>query len=167
MNDDKKIWQEAIQDVVPIKSSHKANIKPPQKVLKKVNTPTEKISTTIHLYDNDIDQPEYMFFARAGLQHRVQHQLRTGKIKSEATLDLHGLTVEESRIAVSEFLTKTHARGFRTIKIIHGKGQTRGPVLRNKVYQWLPQCVFVLAFCSAIASDGGTGAVYILLRHKS
>ncbi len=166
MNDDKKIWLEATQDVVPIKSDRKVNIKPPKKVLKKINTPIDTISPTIHLYDNDIDQPEYIFFARSGLQHRVQHQLRTGKIKPEATLDLHGFTVDEARIAVSEFLTKTHVHSLRAIKIIHGKGQTRGPVLRNKVYQWLPQCTFVLAFCSAITSDGGTGAVYILLSCK-
>jgi DNA-nicking Smr family endonuclease len=53
------------------------------------------------------------------------------------------------------------------VRIIHGKGHgshQRKPVLKGKVDHWLRQRRDVLAFCSARQADGGTGAVYVLLR---
>jgi DNA-nicking Smr family endonuclease len=40
----------------------------------------------------------------------------------------------------------------------------RRPVLKGKVNHWLQQRDEVLAFCSARPVDGGTGAVYVLLK---
>jgi DNA-nicking Smr family endonuclease len=53
------------------------------------------------------------------------------------------------------------------VRIIHGKGNgsvQRRPVLKGKVNHWLQQRDEVLAFCSARPVDGGTGAVYVLLK---
>jgi len=50
---------------------------------------------------------------------------------------------------------------------VHGKGRRSrqpGPVLKGLVDHWLRQRDDVLAFCSARPADGGTGAVYVLLR---
>lgn len=164
INDDEKIWLEAMQDVVPLKPDNKVNIKPVKKNPPKVSAQKKIAISALNFHDNDNEQSESIFFARSGLQYRLQQQLRTGKIKSEAILDLHGMTVNEARIAVSEFLMKCHTERLRSIMIIHGKGHNSGSILRNKVYQWLPQCSFVLAVCSAIAKDGGNGVVYVLLK---
>lgn len=40
------------------------------------------------------------------------------------------------------------------------------PVLKGKVNVWLRQKGEVMAFCTAIPRDGGTGAVYVLLRRS-
>jgi DNA-nicking Smr family endonuclease len=53
------------------------------------------------------------------------------------------------------------------VRIIHGKGNTslgKMPVLKGRVNSWLRQKNEVLAFCSARPNDGGTGAVYVLLK---
>jgi DNA-nicking Smr family endonuclease len=53
------------------------------------------------------------------------------------------------------------------VRIVHGKGlrsSQKGPVLKNKVAGWLQQRDEVLAYASARPADGGTGAVYVLLR---
>ena len=53
------------------------------------------------------------------------------------------------------------------VRVVHGKGLRsgpRGPVLKASVNRWLRQWDDVLAFVSAPARDGGTGAVYVLLR---
>ncbi|MGH8236763.1 MAG: Smr/MutS family protein, partial [Steroidobacteraceae bacterium] len=42
----------------------------------------------------------------------------------------------------------------------------RGPVLKNVVNHWLQRADNVLAFGSARAVDGGSGAIYVLLRSK-
>jgi len=51
--------------------------------------------------------------------------------------------------------------------IIHGKGlggDSQYPVLKNLTINLLTAQDNVLAFTSALASDGGTGALYVLLK---
>jgi DNA-nicking Smr family endonuclease len=53
------------------------------------------------------------------------------------------------------------------VRVIHGKGHrsgARGPVIKTAVDLWLRRHIDVVAFASARAIDGGTGAVYVLLR---
>ncbi|MDH3589226.1 MAG: Smr/MutS family protein, partial [Gammaproteobacteria bacterium] len=53
------------------------------------------------------------------------------------------------------------------VRIVHGKGKRSGkagPVLKQKVCQWLRHRDNVLAFTTAPRSDGGAGALYVLLR---
>ncbi len=110
-----------------------------------------------------------LFFMRPGLQHSVVRKLKRGEFRLNAELDLHGMTVAAARRRLALFLRECHDRNFRCVHIVHGKGQgsgTRGPVLKQKLSIWLPQCQEVLAFCSAIQSHGGTGAIYLLLRIK-
>jgi DNA-nicking Smr family endonuclease len=50
--------------------------------------------------------------------------------------------------------------------VIHGKGNGspgREPVLKGKVKTWLVQKKEVIAFTQARASDGGNGALLVLL----
>jgi DNA-nicking Smr family endonuclease len=61
--------------------------------------------------------------------------------------------------------------GSRCLMIIHGRGlkSHEGPVLKNCVVNWLSSGIlssYVLAFCSARPCDGGTGAVYVLLKAR-
>jgi len=56
------------------------------------------------------------------------------------------------------------------VRIIHGKGlrSTGGePVLKAKVANWLMQRPDVLAFCSARQTEGGAGALMVLLKRES
>jgi DNA-nicking Smr family endonuclease len=115
----------------------------------------------------DFETGDELLFARPGLQHGVLRKLRRGQFSVGAALDLHGMTVPVARIALQEFLHDSRARNVRCVRIIHGKGlgsKHRGPVLKGKVNRWLSQRDEVLAFCSARRSDGGTGAVYVLLK---
>ncbi|MCW8919140.1 MAG: Smr/MutS family protein [Gammaproteobacteria bacterium] len=112
---------------------------------------------------------EELLFSRNGLQHSVLRKLRRGHYRIGAELDLHGLRVEEARQALSHFLHRSLEEKRQCVRIIHGKGhssQQNLPVLKVKVNHWLRQRDEVLAFCSARPADGGTGAVYVLLRRK-
>ena len=118
--------------------------------------------------DSDaLETSDEMLFVRPGMQHGLLRKLRRGQFSINGQLDLHGLTVPAARQAVSGFLHASQARGARCVAIIHGKGygsQHRQPILKNKVNSWLQQHDAVLAFCSAQPADGGTGAVYVLLK---
>lgn len=112
---------------------------------------------------------EELLFARPGVQHGVMRKLRRGQYRVEAHLDLHGMTLPMARQALRIFLQRCLARHIRCVRIVHGKGlrsQHRGPVLKGLVNHDLRKLDAVLAFCSARAVDGGSGAVYVLLRPR-
>jgi DNA-nicking Smr family endonuclease len=115
----------------------------------------------------DVETGEELLYVRPGLQHGVVRKLRRGQYAIEAELDLHRRTVPEAREALEAFLRNARAAGKRCVRIIHGKGKSsegKMPVLKGKVNVWLRQKDEVMAFCSAIPRDGGTGAAYVLLR---
>ena len=109
-----------------------------------------------------IGAEDKLFFHRPGPQGKVIKRLMQGEIPRSACLDLHGMSVEQARLAVVQFLQVSRSAGFRCVQIIHGKGQLT-PKLKNHINYWLPQIPWILAFSSAQLRDGGTGGVYILL----
>ena len=85
----------------------------------------------------------------------------------QSEVDLHGLTVAEAKTALADFIEGSIDHGQRCVRVIHGKGLgsgDRGPILKRKVDNWLRKWDAVLAFVSARQVDGGTGAVYVLLK---
>jgi DNA-nicking Smr family endonuclease len=106
-------------------------------------------------------------FRRPGVRTQVVRRLRRGLYPIEDELDLHGLGQAAARDNLAEFIAQSRNAGRRCIRIIHGKGYrsgARGPILKIAVNAWLRRHADVMAFCSARAIDGGTGAVYVLLR---
>ncbi|HET7315008.1 Smr/MutS family protein [Salinisphaera sp.] len=117
--------------------------------------------------DPDIETGDDLVHRREGVQHAVIRRLRRGHYRCQAEIDLHGMVVEVARRCLTEFLQEALARGYRCVRIVHGKGLRsghRGPVLKIKVAGWLRQREEVLAYASARPVDGGTGALYVLLR---
>ncbi len=106
-------------------------------------------------------------FQRPSVGRRTMRRLARGSFSVQAEADLHGMTVPEARSALRDFLEASQARGHTCVRVVHGKGLgsgARGPVLKRKVDRWLRQWDGVLAFVSARQVDGGTGALYVLLR---
>ncbi|MEO5701421.1 MAG: Smr/MutS family protein [Casimicrobiaceae bacterium] len=108
-------------------------------------------------------------FVRPGLGTDVLGKLRRGHWSLQAELDLHGHTADEARDVLADFLYEARQRGFRCVRVVHGKGLTspnREPVLKGKVRQWLAHWDDVLAYSEAPPHAGGGGAVLILLRGR-
>ncbi len=122
----------------------------------------------VGLSEAEVETQEFLLFVRPGVQNRLVHDLQRGYLKVENELDLHGLTVDAARRVLTEFLDDCARMRARCARIIHGKGfgsAERQPILKCKVNYWLRLREDVLAFCSATRRDGGTGAVYVLLRN--
>lgn len=120
-------------------------------------------------YTPEISAGDTLFYARPGLQQRLLQRLRRGQLRSEAELDMHGMTVAEAQNAVARFLSHCRDQQIRCARIIHGKGygsRENAPVLKNRLNHWLRQHHDVLAFCSTRPEYGGTGAVNVLLRTR-
>ena len=113
-----------------------------------------------------LDTDEALSYRRDGLGLDVIRQLRKGRWSLQGQLDLHGLRSDEARVALGQFLREAHHVGWRCVRVVHGKGlgsPGKTPVLKNKVQRWLVQKNEVLAFVQARASDGGAGALIVLL----
>jgi DNA-nicking Smr family endonuclease len=115
----------------------------------------------------DIESGDTLTYRAPGIQDSVWRRLRRGGYRIGAELDLHGMNRDRAREAVAGFLAHCQDRDLRALRIIHGKGNgspNSGPVIKALLAGWLRRRKDVLAFCSARPHDGGTGAVYVLLR---
>lgn len=113
-----------------------------------------------------LDTDDALSYRRAGIGPEVVRKLRRGVWAVQAQLDLHGLRREQAREQLNRFVHDAKRAGMRCVRIVHGKGNGspgREPVLKRKVQAWLVQKKEVIAFTQARASDGGTGALMVLL----
>jgi DNA-nicking Smr family endonuclease len=114
-----------------------------------------------------LDIDEALSFRRPGIGTDVTHKLRKGYWSLQGEIDLHGLRREEAREALAGFIRDAHRRGWRCVRVVHGKGlgsPGRMPVLKSKVQSWLIQKEQVLAFVQARGDEGGAGALVVLLK---
>jgi DNA-nicking Smr family endonuclease len=128
----------------------------------------ESEAERVDLSESEVVTGELLEFSRPGVQERLMRDLRCGAIAPDLEVDLHGLTVSYAHETLDDFFRECARRQVRCARIIHGKGRRsdeRQPVLKQKVNYWLRLREEVLAFCSATRRDGGTGAVYVLLRN--
>jgi DNA-nicking Smr family endonuclease len=170
-DDEAELFREAVADARPLKDDRVplAGPRPPPAPVRRLE---DERAVMRELLDDsplaaECETGEELLFTRPGVQTSVMRKLRRGAYSVGGQLDLHGMRVAEAHIAVAEFLTAARARGARCVRIIHGKGHGsafKQPVLKVKVNHWLRQRDEVLAFASAPPADGGTGAVYVLLR---
>jgi DNA-nicking Smr family endonuclease len=113
---------------------------------------------------------EHLEFLAPGLDRRLLKRLRKGDFSLQGHVDLHGMNREEARAAVEKFVLESRTAGKRMVLIVHGRGlhsKDEIPVLKERVKAWLERgriARSVLAFASARPCDGGTGALYVLLR---
>lgn len=116
------------------------------------------------------DSDEYIEGIAPGLDKRLLSRLRRGDYAVQGHVDLHGLVREEARIQVEQFVAESITRGHRCVLIVHGRGlnsKDQIPVLKEAVRLWLVRgriARSVLCFATARPTDGGAGAVYVLLR---
>ena len=83
------------------------------------------------------------------------------RLEINDVFDLHTIQPREVRAVVEEYLREAHAKGFRRVRIIHGKGVG---VQREAVREILARTPFVEHFADAPPEAGGWGATVAHLR---
>ncbi|PPE68116.1 Smr/MutS family protein [Caldimonas caldifontis] len=139
---------------------------PRQRALDEQSVLREAISDEFDV-ETLLDTDEALSFRRPGVGPEVVRRLRRGEWVIQAQIDLHGLRRDEAREQLATFLREALKQGLRCVRVVHGKGNGspgREPVLKAKVKTWLVQKNEVIAFTQARASDGGNGALVVLLR---
>jgi DNA-nicking Smr family endonuclease len=117
--------------------------------------------------EDSVTGADALSFRRPGVRIQTLRHLRRGLLPIEDQIDLHGLSQSTARDSLADFIEQSRGAGYRCVRIVHGKGYrsgARGPILKIAVNSWLRRHGDVMAFTSARAIDGGTGALYVLLR---
>jgi DNA-nicking Smr family endonuclease len=168
---DAQTFRAAVRDVTPLTQTPSAEglAKPkPRSRLRNITAPLVSGLPTDEATSAEIvTGGEALSFQRAGVRTQVMRRLRRGLYPIDDELDLHGLSQTAARDELAHFIARSRDRGCRCVRIIHGKGYrsgARGPVLKTAVNHWLRLNLDVMAFVSAREIDGGTGAMYVLLR---
>lgn len=172
------IFRAAVRDVKPLAQTPTASglekTKPKRRLRQPASSATDDLAHSMPLLAAADSPPgdsvaggEALSFRRPGVSIRVARRLRRGLYPVEDELDLHGLNQAAARDQLADFIAISRQAGRRCVRIIHGKGYrsgARGAVLKSAVNLWLRRHLDVMAFASARGIDGGTGALYVLLR---
>lgn len=157
--------------VLPNHSQGKAKPAPiPQQSLKDEEAVLSESLSDDFDVETLLETDESLAFRRPELGPDVLRKLRRGVWALQGQIDLHGLRTEEAREALGRFLRDAQVRGWRCVRVVHGKGlgsPGKIPVIKDKVKRWLVQSDRVLAFVQARGDDGGAGALIVLLQSST
>lgn len=105
---------------------------------------------------------------------KTHRRMVGGKLRPEARLDLHGMTLAQAHPELIHFVLSAHSAGLRLVLVITGKGRgdhgplpTRPGALRHQLPVWLhqpPLAAIVQQSSAAHFRHGGEGAYYLYLR---
>lgn len=179
--DNERSFQEAMSDVVPLPGKRRKAIRSPVTDMRPAHpAPDDEQEAIAYLrklvrgsLEMDITfSDEYIEGSVSGLNPKLMKRLKKGQFPVQAHIDLHGLTKDEAQRKVRNFLVQSRNLGLRCVLIVHGRGLNSPdslPVLKERLPIWLnrgPARKIVLAFATAMPYDGGTGAIYVLLRMR-
>jgi DNA-nicking Smr family endonuclease len=161
-SDDRSAFEKAMRDVKPLARKPRVAVSRPRR---RALTEQRRVTDAAAI----VTDGERATFRREAVPEPTLLELERGRIRAEDEADLHGLTADEAQIALARFIAEALAHGRRSVRIVHGKGRRSGPggpVLKGLVHRWLAENEAVLAFTTADARHGGTGATCVLLGSR-
>ena len=153
---------DAMADVVPLAPDPRGRVRAAPAVTTRRRAPATAPSSAGHDDDEGTDGG----YAAPGVDRRELRKIKRGDYAAGSTLDLHGQTAAEAVANVKQFIDSQRTR-HRCVAIVHGRGlhsKDNVSVLKTRVRQYLRRHPAVLAYADAPRTDGGSGAVYVLLR---
>lgn len=105
-----------------------------------------------------------------GIEPGRRRRIVRGREDIAARLDLHGMTQDQARRALADFLRRAQADGYRAALVITGKGVGGDGVLRRRVPEWLADPGLRGLIAGASSADrrhGGEGALYVALKRPA
>ena len=160
----RELFRQAISGTTP-NSNDQADSNPEE-----IPIPTQSDGQTVPASDRNpakgiLSQDGDLFY-RAGVQKNTLKNLKRGRFKAHAEIDLHGCTRREALHYLQTFLDRCRAEQLDCVRVVTGKGRSspgHRSVIREATLDSLRHQPRVLAYSSAPPSDGGSGAFYVLL----
>jgi DNA-nicking Smr family endonuclease len=151
----------------------RADVRPPAPTARALKRREDEVAVLRDLLSDpvnatDLQPGDELRFVRPGVSRRVFRNLKRGQYRVQEELDLHGLFAGEARRTVAAFLGEARAAGHLCVRVVHGKGPavptagTGAEGAAGSLAAAARRRPRVLL--GALPADGGTGAVYVLLR---
>ncbi len=154
---DKQLFRSTIDNSIPI---DKDCVQPTN------NKPKQPAFTAYScIYEARLSGSEIVKYAENGVSNKIIKQMQRGNIDYAPEIDLHGYSAKKACELMSQFIYHHQQENF--IRIIHGKGYNSKDnigMLKTQVVSFLTQHPQVIAFNSCPKKDGGTGAIFALLK---
>jgi DNA-nicking Smr family endonuclease len=180
---DSELWRAALRDVKPLRRRRPAAAAKPPPPPAPVGPPPAAPPAAARPATKSPARPAALLpltsLRAPGLDKASAERLKRGQYPIEARVDLHGMTQDDAHRALGDFIASSARAGLRCVLVITGKGLRRLDderpgseigILRNAAPRWLneaPNRARILAFAAAQPRDGGSGALYILLRRRA
>jgi DNA-nicking Smr family endonuclease len=155
---DAAAFEREMADVAPLKPDPRGRARPA--------TPVVMLRPAPSAVGGDAGESDEAFTA-PGVDRREIRKLKRGEYIANDRRDLHGQTSTAAAAAVKQFIQNSRHKQYRCVCIVHGRGlhsEGNVAVLKRLVRECLRNDRSVLAYADAPRSDGGSGAVYVLLR---
>jgi DNA-nicking Smr family endonuclease len=107
--------------------------------------------------------------APADVEASLHRRLSRGRETVAARIDLHGMTQDAARAALTRFIERSAEEGWRAVLVITGKGVSGDGVLRRRAPEWLaepPIRAHIAGVSEAHRRHGGEGALYVALKRR-
>ncbi|MGK0298138.1 MAG: DNA-nicking Smr family endonuclease [Gammaproteobacteria bacterium] len=172
--EDIALFRKTVGDVISIKQNKAKLIKavtPLRQASRKYKDENIKSATYYEEFIPEnfrISATEQLQFKRPGIQDKLFQKLKRGQLSILDNLDLHGMTIFNAKLTFNQFMLQTRKFNTQTcVRVIHGKGyrsKDGQPKIKQNIQLWLQEDKNVLAYSSCRPADGGTGAIYLLIK---
>lgn len=170
-DEESQAFREAVRDVRPLNTAARVERRRRPRPVPRFSQADETNALAESLANDpvaaELETGEELAYLRQGANPKLLRRLRRGEFRIAAEADLHGLNERKAGDAIRDFLAEARRARWQCVRIIHGKGLRSGPagpVLKAKTASVLRRRDDVIAFASARPTDGGTGAVIVLLK---
>ncbi|MBB1492085.1 MULTISPECIES: Smr/MutS family protein [unclassified Paracoccus (in: a-proteobacteria)] len=187
--DDKALWAQVARSVTPMAATERRRIVAPplEPAPPALTAPAPRPAALPQNFSLGRDRPsppvhvavvpstaERLAAQPLRMDAKTHRTLTRGKMRPDARIDLHGMTLAVAKAELTGFILGAQAVGHRLVLVITGKGRgDHGPLpfrsgaLRHEVPHWLqmaPVSPAVLQVVPAHVRHGGGGAYYVWLR---
>ncbi|GAA4221832.1 DNA-nicking Smr family endonuclease [Sagittula marina] len=180
------LWKQVARSTDPLPDKLKSH--PAPTVDPAMSRPSERKDAPLQSFDlgEKVSRTETHVFPRTTadrlhnapvrMDSKAYQRLKRGKLKPDARIDLHGMTLDQAHPTLNRFIMGAQAKGHRLVLVITGKGAPQDPydpaprrrgVLKQQVPLWMtmaPLSSAILQVSEAHLKHGGSGAYYVYLR---
>ncbi len=168
-----RLFRQAVGDVISIKQNIAVLDKPTRrtraisKSYKVENTPTSYYEESIP-EEFLVSATDHIQYKQPGIQDKLFLKLKRGQLPVSGVLDLHGMSLHNAKEDLNRFISQISMASTQScVRIIHGKGhgsKDGQPKIKQYIQMWLQEDKNSLAYVSCRPADGGTGAIYLLVK---
>jgi DNA-nicking Smr family endonuclease len=156
--EDAELWGRVVAEVEPLPGRHRQDPTPlPAETFPRAKSPPPARRARAPATPS----------APGGIEPRRRRRIERRSLAIDGRIDLHGLDLGAARAALMDFIVGAHARGWRAVLVVTGKGRDGEGILRREAPEWFaqePARRAIAGYSAASPRDGGEGAYYVTIR---